>query len=140
MSAEPIAIACHQGGTYKGPRAVRTAPTSAAIFCVLAMLLVPCGTARAQEISDDLQNVSTDTESAPHYDDGFVLVPSVDNESVPFRLKLKSVQQFKYTNSLFVNHTYTDHLGVERDVIRRHDIQLTRSVFYFSGFAFSPKL
>jgi len=112
---------------------------SAAIFVVLLLLFAPRG-AWAQEISEDPQDTGIDTKPEPHYDDGFVLVPSVDPERQPFRLKLKSVQQFKYTNSVFVNDTYTDHLGVERDVIKRHDIQLTRSVFYFSGYAFSPKL
>jgi hypothetical protein len=116
----------------------RTVSTSAAIFG--ALLFLPRGAARAQEISEDPQDVNADARSEPHYDDGFVLVPSVDPEKQPFRLKLKSVQQFKYTNSLLVNDRYTDHLGIEREVIKRHDIQLTRSVFYFSGYAFSPKL
>jgi len=39
-----------------------------------------------------------------------------------------------------VNHTYVTHLGVERQVLRRNDVQLTRDVFYFSGFAFDPRL
>jgi hypothetical protein len=76
----------------------------------------------------------------PHYDDGFVLVSTPDPERLPFRLKLKHVSQFKYTNSLNVNDTWTDHLGREREVLQRHDIQLTRDVFYFSGFAFSRRL
>jgi hypothetical protein len=129
--------------TTKLCRSVRlrgTVSSSAAIFGALFLLFVPRGAARAQEISEDPQDAISDTKPEPHYNDGFVLVPSVDPERQPFRLKLKGVQQFKYTNSLFVNDTYTDHLGVERDVIKRHDIQLTRSVFYFSGYAFSPKL
>ena len=38
------------------------------------------------------------------------------------------------------HHTYVTHLGVERQVLRRNDVQLTRDVFYFSGFAFDPRL
>jgi len=76
----------------------------------------------------------------PRYDDGFVLVPSTDPPAVPFRLKLKHVSQFKYTNSLDVHPTYFTHLGIEKDVLRRNDIQLTRDVFYFSGYAFDPRL
>jgi hypothetical protein len=76
----------------------------------------------------------------PHYEDGFVLVSTVDPRRLPFRLKLKHVSQFKYTNTLAVNTTFTDHLGRERDVLRRNDIQLTRDVFYFSGFAFDQRL
>jgi hypothetical protein len=76
----------------------------------------------------------------PHYDEGFVLVEPRDPERVPYRLKLNHVSQFKYTNSLAVNKTYTDHLGRVKDVQRRNDIQLTRDVFYFSGYAFDKNL
>jgi hypothetical protein len=77
---------------------------------------------------------------APHYKQGFVLVSPLDPERTPYRLKLNHVSQFKYTNSLAVNDTYTDHLGREKEVQKRHDIQLTRDVFYFSGFVFDPNL
>jgi hypothetical protein len=77
---------------------------------------------------------------APHYEQGFVLVSPLNPERTPYRLKLNHVSQFKYTNSLAVNDTYTDHLGREKEVQKRHDIQLTRDVFYFSGFVFDPKL
>jgi hypothetical protein len=76
----------------------------------------------------------------PHYDNGFVIVPTPDPNSQPFRLKLNHVSQFKYTNSLATNSTYSDHNGMVHDVQRRNDIQLTRDVFYFSGYAFSPRL
>jgi hypothetical protein len=76
----------------------------------------------------------------PHYDDGFVLVSTPEADPSPFRLKLKHVSQFKYTNTRGVDETYVDHLGNEKDVLRRHDIQLTRDVFYFSGYAFDRRL
>jgi hypothetical protein len=76
----------------------------------------------------------------PHYDKGFVLVESPDDAATPFYLKLNHVSQFKYSNTMAVNKTYTTHLGVEKDVQRRNDIQLTRDVFYFSGWAFDRRL
>jgi hypothetical protein len=76
----------------------------------------------------------------PHYDRGFVIVSTPDENPLPFRLKLNHVSQFKYTNSMFVNQTYVTHLGVEKDVQRRNDIQLTRDVFYFSGYVFDRRL
>jgi hypothetical protein len=76
----------------------------------------------------------------PHYDDGFVLVSTPEGDPSPFRLKLKHVSQFKYTNTLGVDETYIDHLGNEKEVLQRHDIQLTRDVFYFSGYAFDRRL
>ncbi len=81
-----------------------------------------------------------DTVPWPHYDKGFVLVPTLDPVKVPFRLVFNSVQQFRYTNTLLVESTYTDHFGQVHEVIKRNDIQLTRSVFYFSGFVFTPRL
>jgi len=77
---------------------------------------------------------------APHYDKGFVLVSSPEPEGMPFRLVFNHVSQFKYTNSLAVHHTYVTHLGEVRDVLRRNDIQLTRDVFYFSGYVFHRRL
>ncbi len=76
----------------------------------------------------------------PHYDKGFVLVPAPDPNRAPFRLQLNHVSQFRYTNTLAVQRTYVDHFGNVKEVIRRNDIQLTRDVFYFSGFAFDPRL
>jgi hypothetical protein len=76
----------------------------------------------------------------PHYDEGFVLVSNSDPSKMPYRLKLNHVSQFKYTDSLNVDRTYTDHLGNEHEVLRRNDIQLTRDVFYFSGYVFDPGL
>ena len=81
-----------------------------------------------------------DTVPWPHYDKGFVLVPTLDPVKFPFRLVMNHVSQFKYTNTLLVQSTYTDHLGQVHEVNKRNDIQLTRDVFYFSGFAFNPRL
>src|SRR5688572_13947660 len=76
----------------------------------------------------------------PSYDNGFVFVDPVDPERTPYRLVLKHVSQFKYSNSLAIDSTYTDHLGREQTVQRRNDIQLTRDVFYFRGFVFDQNL
>ena len=76
----------------------------------------------------------------PHYDEGFVLVSAPEGAQTPFRLRLNHVSQFKYTNSMDVNLTFTDHLGRVRDVIRRNDVQLTRDVFYFTGYVFDRRL
>jgi hypothetical protein len=76
----------------------------------------------------------------PHWDKGFVLVSTPASHPMPFRLRLNHVSQFKYTNSLATDATYTDHFGTEHEVQRRNDIQLTRDVFYFSGYAFDQRL
>jgi hypothetical protein len=76
----------------------------------------------------------------PRYDQGFVVVATSDPEKLPYRLKINHVSQFRFTNTMAVNATYTDHLGRVHEVNRRNDIQLTRDVFYFSGFVFDPRL
>jgi hypothetical protein len=100
----------------------------------LCLQLLSTAVARAEETP------STEQWETPHYDKGFVLVSSTPSADLPFRLVLNHVSQFKYTNTKNVDDTYTDHLGNEHQVIKRHDIQLTRDVFYFSGYAFDKKL
>ena len=76
----------------------------------------------------------------PHYDEGFVLVSTPDSAPLPYLLRLNHVSQFKYTNSLAVHPTYFTHLGEEKEVNKRNDFQLTRDVFYFSGYVFDKRL
>jgi hypothetical protein len=120
----------------------------------VALLALPAVTRAAQDppaapapAETTLDKPTTPAEIAtghpwnlPHYEDGFVMVSPVDPEKMPFRLKLKHVSQFKYTNSLLVDETFTTHLGVEKEVLRRNDIQLTRDVFYFQGYAFDQRM
>jgi hypothetical protein len=76
----------------------------------------------------------------PHYDEGFVLVSTPEGAPLPYRLKINHVSQFKYTNTMAVHSTYTTHLGVVTPVNKRNDFQLTRDVFYFSGYVFDERL
>ncbi len=76
----------------------------------------------------------------PHYDEGFVLVSTPKSAPLPYRLKLNHVSQFKYTNTQAVHATYTTHLGDVVDVNKRNDFQLTRDVFYFTGYVFDERL
>jgi hypothetical protein len=80
------------------------------------------------------------TWQLPHYDHGFVLVSTPDESPLPYRLVLNHVSQFKYSNTLAVRATYTTHLGEVKEVQKRNDFQLTRDVFYFSGYVFDRRL
>ncbi|HEY6882093.1 MAG TPA: hypothetical protein VI299_28885 [Polyangiales bacterium] len=119
------------------------------LICIVALLTT--SSARAGEVPPQtLPSVQEapapgPTQAAaawvpPHYDRGVVLLMAAEPASVPYRLKLNHVSQFKYTNTLHVDPTYVDHLGNERTVQRRNDIQLTRDVFYFSGYVFDRRL
>lgn len=105
----------------------------------LLLLPAPAGGQPAEERAKPA-DVGPGDFGPPHYDQGFVLVSTADPERLPYMLRLNHVSQFKYTNSMAVERTYTDHLGRVNEVRRRNDIQLTRDAFYFSGFVFDRRL
>ena len=55
-------------------------------------------------------------------------------------LNLSVYGLLRYTNHLPGNQTFTDHLGRERPVETRHDIQWHRTFIWASGFFYTPKL
>ena len=80
---------------------------------------------------------STDDD---HYQDGIVIWKNSDDAKVPFLLKFNNNTQIRYLNTLNSNDTFTDHLGVVREVHRRNDITVNRSMFILAGYMFSKKL
>ena len=75
-----------------------------------------------------------------HYQDGIVIWKNSDDAKVPFLLKFNNNTQIRYLNTLNSNDTFTDHLGVVREVHRRNDITVNRSMFILAGYMFSKKL
>ena len=100
----------------------------------------PRAGARATEQKPADVNKPVGIWQPPHYDEGFVLVSTPDSSPLPYLLRLNHVSQFKYTNTLAVHSTYVTHLGEVKDVNKRNDFQLTRDVFYFSGYVFDKRL
>jgi hypothetical protein len=80
---------------------------------------------------------STDED---HYQDGIVIWKNPDDASVPFLLKFNVNTQIRYLNTLNSDDTFTDHLGVVREVHNRNDITVNRSMFILAGYMFSKKL
>jgi hypothetical protein len=74
------------------------------------------------------------------YQDGIVVWQNAEDARVPFLLKFNNNTQIRYLNTLDSESTFTDHLGVVRDVHRRNDITVNRSMFIFAGYMFDPKL
>src|SRR5919112_863418 len=74
------------------------------------------------------------------YQDGIVIWKNADDAEVPFLLKFNNNTQIRYLNTLNSPETFTDHLGVVRDVHRRNDITVNRSMFILGGYMFSKKL
>ena len=74
------------------------------------------------------------------YRDGIVIYENPEGAKIPFLLKFNNNTQIRYLNTLDSAETYTDHLGVVRDVHNRNDITVNRSMFIFAGYMFDPRL
>jgi hypothetical protein len=79
-------------------------------------------------------------EPDDHYQDGIVIWENPETAKVPFLLKFNNNTQVRYLNTLDSSETFTDHLGGVRDVHRRNDITVNRSMFTFAGYMFDPRL
>jgi hypothetical protein len=74
------------------------------------------------------------------YNDGIVIWQTPDDAQVPFMLKFNLNTQVRYLNTTDSEETYTDHLGVVRDVHTRNDITVNRTMFILGGYIFDPRL
>lgn len=79
-------------------------------------------------------------EKEDRYQDGIIIYQNSDDAKVPFLLKFNNNTQIRYLNTLDSPETFTDHLGNVREVHRRNDITVNRSMFIFAGYMFSKKL
>jgi hypothetical protein len=75
-----------------------------------------------------------------HYQDGIVIWKNPDDAKVPFLLKFNVNTQLRYLNTQNSKETFTDHLGVIREVHSRNDITVNRAMFILAGYMFSKKL
>jgi hypothetical protein len=78
--------------------------------------------------------------TADHYQDGILIWQNPEDAKVPFLLKFNNNTQIRYLNTTDSSDTFTDHLGVVRDVHTRNDVTVNRSMFIFAGYMFDPKL
>jgi hypothetical protein len=74
------------------------------------------------------------------YRDGMVIWETPADDKVPFLLKFNINTQLRYLNTQNSDESYTDHLGVVRDVHTRNDITVNRAMFIFGGYVFDPRL
>jgi hypothetical protein len=74
------------------------------------------------------------------YQDGIVIGQTPDTDKVPFLLKFNVNTQIRYLNTLSSDDTFTDHLGVVRDVHKRNDITVNRTMFILGGYIFDKRL
>jgi hypothetical protein len=77
--------------------------------------------------------------SRDRYQDGIVIWETPAGDAVPFLLKFNINTQIRYLNTQSSDPTYTDHLGVTRDVHERNDITVNRAMFILGGYIFDPR-
>jgi hypothetical protein len=73
------------------------------------------------------------------YRDGIVIWETPDDVTVPFLLMFNINTQLRYLNTLSSDETFTDHLGVAREVHTRNDITVNRAMFILGGYIFDKR-
>jgi hypothetical protein len=119
-----------------------TAPTTtndASVPAATAAVKAPQPRVNAVDISAQQASVS-EPGTVDRYQDGIVVWQTSDDATVPFLLKFNNNTQIRYLNTTSTNDTFTDHLGVEREVHARNDITVNRSMFILGGYIFDPRL
>ena len=74
------------------------------------------------------------------YRDGIVIWETGEDARIPFLLKFNNNTQFRYLNTVSSKDTFTDHLGVVREVHKRNDLTVNRSMFILGGYVFDKRL
>src|SRR5215216_7088687 len=117
-------------GSAQPPGSAKEAETSAQSTAApeAVVLSPPVSPAQPKPADDD------------RYEDGIVIWRNSEDSKVPFLLRFNNNTQIRYLNTVNSDATFTDHLGVVREVHRRNDITVNRSMFILGGYMFSKKL
>jgi hypothetical protein len=104
-----------------------------------AIPVAPAAPANNGDASEPPASVAVQ-DKEDHYQDGIIIWQNPEDAKVPFLLKFTNNTQVRYLNTLSANDTFTDHLGVVREVHKRNDITVNRSMFVFAGYMFDKRL
>jgi len=103
------------------------------------------GSASAQSASPDPDSTPQAASAASpqptneRYRDGMVIWETPADDKVPFLLKFNINTQLRYLNTQDSEESYTDHLGVVREVNTRNDITVNRAMFILGGYVFDQR-
>jgi hypothetical protein len=93
-------------------------------------------------------SASTSVQPAPaaapqtnndRYRDGIIIWETPADAKVPFLLRFNINTQLRYLNTQDSDTTFTDHLGVAREVHTRNDITVNRAMFILGGYIFDQR-
>jgi hypothetical protein len=101
-----------------------------------ALTSVACFTTAAWGQTPAAATPQTNTE---RYRDGIVIWETSPDADVPFLLKFNINTQLRYLNTQDSVDTFTDHLGVTREVHTRNDITVNRAMFILGGYIFDQR-
>ena len=106
----------------------------AAIAAILALgALAPSRTLAAESSSDSL--AAHETWGSLDPGKGFLVA-----ETKQGTLSISAYAMFRYLNQLPADQTYLDHLGRERPVHTRNDLQFHRVQVFFKGWIYDPRI
>jgi hypothetical protein len=78
--------------------------------------------------------------SNDRYKDGIVIWETPADAAIPFLLRFNINTQIRYLNTQSSDESFTDHLGVAREVHSRNDITVNRAMFILGGYIFDQRL
>jgi hypothetical protein len=105
-----------------------------------AALNTPQAVTNSASTSAQSASVSAKETNDDRYQNGIVIWKTSDDAKVPFLLRFNNNTQIRYLNTLSSNDTFTDHLGNVREVNRRNDITVNRSMFILGGYIWDKRL
>ena len=109
---------------------------------------VPAANAASNTPQPETDSASTSVQPASvaapqandeRYRDGIIIWQTPKDAKVPFLLRFNNNTQLRYLNTLSSDDTFTDHLGIVREVNRRNDITVNRSMFILGGYIFDER-
>ena len=86
------------------------------------------------------ERLGTRNDNIEHYQDGIVIWQTPEDAKVPLLMRFNVNTQVRYLNTTDSLDTFTDHLGVVREVQKRNDITVNRTMFILGGYIFDDRL
>jgi hypothetical protein len=123
-------------GTFFSTSAFGQSPAAQPSSTVTASEPKPAG---AQSGAPEQTTPAAAPKANDRYRDGIIIWETPADADVPFLLRFNVNTQLRYLNTQDTDPTYTDHLGVERDVHARNDITVNRAMFILGGYIFDQR-
>ena len=130
------------GAVRGSPRRARV--TASVVLAWMSVIVATRAAAQSPSADPDGPVATAQAPAAPQpnndrYRDGMVIWETPPDAKVPFLLKFNINTQLRYLNTQSSDETFTDHLGVTRDVHTRNDITVNRAMFILGGYVFDPR-